>query len=68
MKVIKEGDMRKVAGRRHYRGECSRCGCVFEFEDRELIKSDWQDMSSRFIRCPTCDNVIYSMSKYIQQI
>lgn len=54
MKIIKEGDMRKLKRTRQF--ECDKCGCIFEADDNEYV-TDYPYYS---VNCPFCNNRVYA--------
>ena len=51
MRIIKEG----IKPATTWRIECSKCGCVFEFDNRD-VNSDQRE--GDWVCCPTCSQSI----------
>ena len=53
MKIIKEGDLKRVSSMRRF--ECERCGCVWEADASEYrVESDFRNGHYCVMACPTC--------------
>lgn len=54
MKIIKEGDLRRLHKPEEF--ECQKCGCVFEADDTEYKReySQRENCGWLEIQCPTC--------------
>lgn len=59
IKILKEGKLPKKF-KYIYKEECSKCGCVFEFEtsDCDYITRNIENREYR-IQCPFCKQMLY---------
>ena len=48
--IIKHGTLKKT--------RCERCGCVFTFEDEDILINDDPRNRYHFITCPQCNKKI----------
>ena len=57
MKIIKEGDLKRLDTTRRF--ECPKCGCIFEANATEYRK-EW-DMNNTILacECPTCHDYVW---------
>lgn len=57
MKVIKDGKNMKILIEIAYSIECKNCGCVFEYERKDIMMGG---RNETFVKCPnrTCHNRI----------
>lgn len=59
MKIIKQGDLRRLQGIKYFK--CNYCGCEFKAD-----KTEYQNIGMQYniayyeCDCPTCGNPVYS--------
>ena len=59
MKIIKQGDLKRLQGIKHFK--CNYCGCEFKADKTEYQYSDLQYTTSYYkCDCPTCGKIVYT--------
>ena len=61
MKIIKEGDLRRLDTTRRF--SCSACGCIWEANASEYRKKWDRNDTLIACECPTCKKVSYASAK-----
>ena len=61
MKIIKEGDLKRLDTTRRF--ECEACGCIWEANASEYRK-EWDGNDTLIVcECPTCQKTSYISTK-----
>lgn len=58
MKIIKEGDLKKL--KKIKRFECKECGCIFEAEKDEYKWGSQYNEAYYYCACPYCNQTVYT--------
>lgn len=58
MKIIKEGDLKKL--KKIKRFECKECGCIFEAEKDEYKRGSQYNEEYYYCACPYCNQRVYT--------
>ena len=58
MKIIKEGDLKKL--KKIKRFECKECGCIFEAEKDEYKWGNQYNETYYYCACPCCNQTVYT--------
>ena len=58
MKIIKEGDLKKL--KKIKRFECKECGCIFEAEKDEYKWDSQYNVTYYYCTCPCCNQTVYT--------
>ena len=58
MKIIKEGDLRKLKKIKYF--ECKKCGCIFEAEKDEYKCDSQYNEIYYCCACPYCNQMVYT--------
>lgn len=66
MRIIENGNpkMRAISNDTPEKMSCSKCGCVFQYDDYDThINYDWEDWEE-WIVCPWCNTEIYGIFNF----
>lgn len=63
MKIIKEGDLKRIKKIKTF--SCKACGCVVEADKTEYKSNSQYNDTYYYMECPCCHNTMYAGDSYV---
>lgn len=54
VKIISEGTKKRTV----YRAECTECGCVYEYNNEDVVEEEFGYVDTYHTHCPQCHNKV----------